>query len=509
MQCCPIVWSAFWYSLCKWLDETLGGYRHPKWVVVVASSWAQAGARVAAAGGKNAFAWNRRADVMEDRKFYASVAVCVLAYLSTVLGITAVSTSYWADLYRYTPIAADYAGHFGPWKKCSSLSYNQEVCGEHTILFYPSSLVVAAGVFSAMSVALIADICILAPLHMVMLCTKQKLLVSYKHAVTAKLWFALIGGVLSAFSVLLFCLPSDGREQGFIVRKGWSFYLEVVVLVLNVVMLVVCGLEYYLLKQLGGDPTKYNRDVEGTKSRTIVNPGYREGQNGGGGSAGGGGGGGRRSSSSGSSVVSTVLTSGSVSSSRSSSSRRRRSLSSTGGGGGGSGINHAGHNHRRRSRSSSVGGSGRRSSNKSRRIRRRRSHSLSTTEAGALPHQVGPDGQIISNSNLSLNNGYRVPPPLTMLPLKSSLKKKKPVVVVGPDGLDTTDGSCGTTTTMSPMSGGGAGDESVSSWTTAASDVTGLSIHNPHFSPESLPSPSLTRNGSVKKVRIQTRSTDV
>jgi hypothetical protein len=36
---------------------------------------------------------------MDDRKLYACVATCVLAYLTTVLGITAVSTTYWATFY--------------------------------------------------------------------------------------------------------------------------------------------------------------------------------------------------------------------------------------------------------------------------------------------------------------------------------------------------------------------------------------------------------------------------
>jgi hypothetical protein len=146
------------------------------------------------------------------------------------------------------------------------------------------------------------------------------------------------------------------------------------------------------------------------------------------------------------------------------------------------------------------------------------------SELGALPHQVGPDGQIISGSNLSLNGGFkRVPPPLTMLPLKSSLKKKR--VPAGGTTMDVSDSSAGGTTaasvsninntSLSPGSAsfstcGGGPDESVSSW---SSDVPGLSIHNPHFSHDSMSgSPSLstlTRTGSVKKVRIQTRQTDV
>jgi hypothetical protein len=56
----------------------------------------------------------------------------------------------------------------------------------------------ASGVFSAIGVALVVEVCVLAPLHLVMLCSKERILISYKHAVVAKLCFAVSGCEFSA-----------------------------------------------------------------------------------------------------------------------------------------------------------------------------------------------------------------------------------------------------------------------------------------------------------------------
>jgi hypothetical protein len=61
------------------------------------------------------------------------------------------------------------------------------------------------------------------------------------------------------------------------VTRGASFYMEVIVVVLNILLVVSSLYDLMLSRRSDGDPT-VTPDVTGQHAITYDNPGYREGE---------------------------------------------------------------------------------------------------------------------------------------------------------------------------------------------------------------------------------------
>ncbi|CAG0890803.1 unnamed protein product [Cyprideis torosa] len=74
-------------------------------------------------------------------------------------------------------------------------------------------------------------------------------------------------------------LQRSHQNLGFDVHLGWSFYLHLLAVFLVSLVCVGLGLQINWASHLGGDPTKHQRDVTGTESKTIANPWVSESEN--------------------------------------------------------------------------------------------------------------------------------------------------------------------------------------------------------------------------------------
>ena len=85
--------------------------------------------------------------------------------------------------------------------------------------------------------------------------------------------------------------------------RGWTFYLQMLVILVEVLLTLAAGYDFVLSRRLGGDPTFYSRDPSGSNALTYSNPSFKD--DAGRGVTAVGGGGGRPGSSNGSSSTSS------------------------------------------------------------------------------------------------------------------------------------------------------------------------------------------------------------
>ncbi|EEB11075.1 conserved hypothetical protein [Pediculus humanus corporis] len=292
-------------------------------------------------------------------------------------------------------------GYFGPWQVCKKLPYNREKCGTEANTFEPIAAVYFAGIAAAFGVTFLGLFCILSVVQMAMVTQKDKVMIKYSRCVAIKLVLAILSTILAIVSAGLFALQTDDRKNNFRITRGESFYLQILLIILNFILFVASLYDFLFSRRLGGDPTMATRDPGGEAATTYNNPHFREDSN----------------------------------------------------------KNHAG-----------IQGIREKEEEKMKTIKKYIMKffflkGISMTDASGKPYARSPtyNGSLASVTTMTTttSNGSSV----TRSPLRSSLKKPRPP----------------------------PGDSS-------------LGIHNPGFSQGS---PTMQRNGSVKKVRIQTHSTAV
>ncbi|KAK3884806.1 hypothetical protein Pcinc_010944 [Petrolisthes cinctipes] len=174
-------------------------------------------------------------------------------------------------------------GHFGPWRVCQTGQYGYQHCST-THHFTSTWASVVAGMGSAMCAALLALATFMCPLLLIMHVTSMKTLFKFRHATLTKM-VCIAASVFCGFASILFFVLEVfifrvGQQSGLYVTLSWAFVLQVVAMILSVVAGIGAGIEFGWSRKLGGDPTVYNRDPEGTAATTISNPNFRESRNG-------------------------------------------------------------------------------------------------------------------------------------------------------------------------------------------------------------------------------------
>ncbi|CAH0392377.1 unnamed protein product [Bemisia tabaci] len=109
-----------------------------------------------------------------------------------------------------------------------------------------------------------------------MVVSKEQVVMPYSSAVTTKLALALVAALLAIIAAGLFALQTDDHENDFEVTRGESFYMQIVLLILNFLLFIVALYDVMFARRMGGDPTMCNRDPTGAAATTFNNPGFRE-----------------------------------------------------------------------------------------------------------------------------------------------------------------------------------------------------------------------------------------
>ncbi|KAG8311063.1 hypothetical protein J6590_050610 [Homalodisca vitripennis] len=117
-------------------------------------------------------------------------------------------------------------GYFGPWTTCKELLYGRTKCGENVSRFRPHGAVKLAGYVAALNSLCLAFFCILSIIQLSMIVSKDKVVLKYTSAVTAKLGLALLSTMFGIATAGLFALQTDDRANDFIVKRGESFYIQ-------------------------------------------------------------------------------------------------------------------------------------------------------------------------------------------------------------------------------------------------------------------------------------------
>ncbi|XP_057366802.1 uncharacterized protein LOC130687645 [Daphnia carinata] len=455
---------------------------------------------------------------MEKRNLRVSALAEGLSAIGLVLAIVTVISPYWGRFSNEgSPNSGDLVtGYFGLWTICKDLPQGRSFCGLNITAFNLSTWTFIAGVVAVVSVIAIGLAALLGVCLLLMLKTQERVCLPYRPAVVARLVLSALAALLSTVAIALASIRTDERLP-YALSRGWTFYLQMLVILSEVLLTLTATYELMLSRRLGGDPTFYSRDPSGSGALTYSNPSFKDDSGRpsgmGGGRPGSGMGGGRPGSSNGSSTsnssINTIVSASSVRSApngkqassngsrihnahtKSSSTSGKSPASSraspkrptTGRLANGAMIRAAAGRGSQRSRSSGHGSS-------------RSKPTIAVTASSAHPYSIGADGRspdsvdqgstssilngsfgsiesssygttssIISGSSVSSN-------PMALSPRKSSLKKPRPRNEV-------------------PASPVPEGSETGSV----------LGFQNPGFGEN--------RAGSIKRVRIASQSTDV
>ncbi|KAK7074425.1 hypothetical protein SK128_023805 [Halocaridina rubra] len=171
-------------------------------------------------------------------------------------------------------------GHFGPWTSCRSGQYGYELCQGVSTILQPSWAIRVSGAGSIGCTILLGVAGFLAPLIVTMHISFKRTLVKFRHATLGRMVCTAAGALCGFVSIIFFVLEvfifRIGQQTGIAVELSWAFYLQLIALALAVIAGAGAGIEFGWSRKLGGDPTVYTRDPEGTAATTIGNPNFKE-----------------------------------------------------------------------------------------------------------------------------------------------------------------------------------------------------------------------------------------
>ncbi|XP_054269293.1 uncharacterized protein LOC128990759 isoform X1 [Macrosteles quadrilineatus] len=229
------------------------------------------------------------AEPQKSKTLYSS-AVAALGFVSFILAAAAVALPLWGYYestsgnmgQSFEPLFESYSGpgsekgYFGPWTLCKELLYGRTKCGDNVSRFQPHGAVRIAGYMGALGVLCLAAFCVLSVIQLAMIVSKDKVVMKYTAAVTAKLGLALLATMFGIAAAGLFALQTDDRANDFQVHRGESFYVMVVLIVLTFLLFIGALYDMLFARRAGGDPTMSSIDPNGVDAMTYNNPGFRD-----------------------------------------------------------------------------------------------------------------------------------------------------------------------------------------------------------------------------------------
>ncbi|XP_064112606.1 uncharacterized protein LOC135219621 isoform X2 [Macrobrachium nipponense] len=207
----------------------------------------------------------------DKRGLHLAAGGVILTLLAFVAGLVAALTSNWATF------TGAMSGNFGPWSSCQD---GHNVCRRVSSIIPLTWASSVTGVGSIGCAILLGIAAVLAALILWMHITFKKCIVKFRHATLGKMVCIAAGALCGFLSVIFFVLEififGAGTRSGLFVSLSWSFYLQMISLAVCIVAGAGAGIEFGWSRKLGGDPTVYTRDPEGTAATTISNPHFRE-----------------------------------------------------------------------------------------------------------------------------------------------------------------------------------------------------------------------------------------
>ncbi|XP_039279094.1 uncharacterized protein LOC111051995 [Nilaparvata lugens] len=210
---------------------------------------------------------------LKSKALYSTLVSC-LGLACFGLALTALILPLWGYFDNPRAGPASEKGYFGPWQICKQLLYGRTKCGNEVTRFRPVVAVKVSGYMASASTLLLFFFCVLSVLQLAMVTSRDKVVLPYSSAVTTKLVLALISTLLAIMAGGLFALQTDDTENDFVVSRGESFYIQVVLIILNFMLFIAALYDVLFSRRLGGDPTMSSRDPNGVDATTFNNPGF-------------------------------------------------------------------------------------------------------------------------------------------------------------------------------------------------------------------------------------------
>ncbi|XP_055926835.1 uncharacterized protein LOC129958393 [Argiope bruennichi] len=200
-----------------------------------------------------------------------SVFGLLLVLAAFLLQLLTLTTTWWAAFSARTDLGKPKEdGHYGLWTLCNTKGPHwTEDCDPLDTFFQLPSFLQVAGIIGIIHLLMLLSLVPLESLWAIEriknapgLCLKPKTLCITKISV------AFIS-VIFAILVAIFASVGENRQAEYTVRKEWSFWIQLSVIAVDIIITLVCAIENLRFWQ---QHIRQNVDPEGTWAETYANP---------------------------------------------------------------------------------------------------------------------------------------------------------------------------------------------------------------------------------------------
>merc|ERR1719419_1903966 len=190
----------------------------------------------------------------EETRAGFSGAIVLVAIISFVMSVIALAIPYWGVFRPQSASRSDYAtygagsyensGFFGPWLKCQYGSNRfSQICGK-SVRYQVEVYLRIGGVCAIVQVASTALLSIFSGLHCAMIINNKNIIIKY----STNIFLSFLSAVVAAIATLAACLitiPQFMLRKGeYLTQPGASYYIEVCLIFINILLTVVTYLSY-------------------------------------------------------------------------------------------------------------------------------------------------------------------------------------------------------------------------------------------------------------------------
>merc|ERR1719419_1480095 len=195
----------------------------------------------------------------EETRAGFSGAIVLVAIISFVMSVIALAIPYWGVFRPQSASRSDYAtygagsyensGFFGPWLKCQYGSNRfSQICGK-SVRYQVEVYLRIGGVCAIVQVASTALLSIFSGLHCAMIINNKNIIIKYSTNIFLSFLSAVVAGMNVNPSTSSNQFESEPpqfmlRKGEYLTQPGASYYIEVCLIFINILLTVVTYLSY-------------------------------------------------------------------------------------------------------------------------------------------------------------------------------------------------------------------------------------------------------------------------
>uniref|UniRef100_T1JCI0 Uncharacterized protein n=1 Tax=Strigamia maritima TaxID=126957 RepID=T1JCI0_STRMM len=222
---------------------------------------------------------------MENRKALLPLCSGVLGVISLALQVTAVATPHWSDFYSDDPMGNGHfpygvgnygeKGYYGLWSICltiyEGMTLPRPKCDAMKPKFDPGMTRYYAGAFAIADIILLLVFLFPVPAQLMYLYKNKGIVsISYRALALIKVISIVFGAASGMTAAVLIGIHTKPYYE---LPKGWSFGLQVVVVILQIFLFICALMEYYIGKKFPNVPLNKINKTNGYSSG-LHNPGF-------------------------------------------------------------------------------------------------------------------------------------------------------------------------------------------------------------------------------------------